>query len=62
MLPPVVQHICEAAEQSAGVTLNGAAFGPLKSHFFGVCGGGGCLSPDLYSSGLNPSHEHGVEV
>lgn len=61
MLPPAVQHICEAAEQSGGVTLNGAAFGPLKSHFFGVCGGG-CLSPDLYSSGLNPSHDHGVEV
>lgn len=43
MLPPAVQHICEAAEQSAGVTLNGAAFGPLKSHFFGGVGGVACL-------------------
>lgn len=47
MLPPAVQHICEAAEQSAGVTLNGAAFGPLKSHFFGVCGGGLLVSGSI---------------
>lgn len=59
-LPPPVLHICGAdasAGRSAGLILNGAAFG-LRSVTFSKC----WLSSDLYSSGLDPGHEHGLEV